>query len=165
MDNYGNYDAVGGGLLAGIGFGAAIFYLAIIVLYIAGFWKIFEKAGKPGWAAIIPIYNTIVIAEIVGKPAWWGVVAALVPCVNIVFTVWLLNLLMKSFGKEVPLWTILTLFFGFVTIPVIGFGSDRYIGPTAAEATGGDSFSNLKRDIGNFKDSIDDSDKTQNPPV
>lgn len=163
MDNYGDFDAVGGGLLTGIGFGGALVYLAIIVLYIAGFWKMFEKAGKPGWAAIVPIYNMIIIAEIVGKPVWWGVVAALVPCVNIIFTVWLLNLLMKSFGKEVPLWTILTLFFGFVTIPVIGFGSDKYIGPTAAEATGGDSFSNLKRDLDNFKDSIDDKDNPQNP--
>lgn len=165
MDNYGNYDAVGGGLLAGIGIAGMLFYLAIIVLYIAGFWKMFEKAGKPGWAAIIPVYNMIIIAEIVGKPIWWGIVAALVPCVNIVFTIWLMNLLMKSFGKEVPLWTILTIFFGFVTIPVIGFGSDKYIGPTAAEATGGDAFGNLKRDLDNFKDSIDDSDNPQNPPA
>ncbi|MEC3881866.1 DUF5684 domain-containing protein [Parapedobacter sp. 10938] len=163
MDNYGNYE--GGGLLAGMGVGAVIFYLAIIVLYIAGMWKIFEKAGKPGWAAIIPIYNMIIIAEIVGKPIWWGIVAALVPCVNIVFSIWLMNLLMKSFGKDVPLWTILTVFFGFVTIPVIGFGSDRYIGPTAAEATGGDSFNNLKRDLDQFKDSIDDKNDPQNPPV
>jgi hypothetical protein len=165
MDNYGNYDAVGGGLFAGIGVGAMIFYLAILVLYIAGFWKIFEKAGKPGWAAIIPIYNMIIIAEIVGKPIWWGIVAALVPCVNIVFSIWLLNLLMKSFGKEVPLWTILTVFFGFVTIPVIGFGDSKYIGPTAAEATGGDSFSNLRSDFDNLKDSFDDKDKPQNPPL
>lgn len=164
MDNYGDYDAVGGGLLAGMGMGAILFYLAIIILYIAGLWKMFEKAGKPGWAAIVPIYNMIIIAEIVGKPIWWGIVAALVPCVNIVFSVWLMNLLMKSFGKEVPLWTILTLFFGFVTIPVIGFGSDRYIGPTAAEATGGDSFSNLKRDLDNFGGPTD-NDNSPNPPA
>ena len=165
MDNYGNYDAVGGGLLAGMGVASMLFYLAILVLYIAGLWKIFEKAGKPGWAAIIPIYNMIIIAEIVGKPIWWGIVASLVPCVNVVFSIWLMNLLMKSFGKEVPLWTILTVFFGFVTIPVIGFGSDRYIGPTAAEATGGDSFSNLKKDLDNLTDSFDDKDKPQDPPV
>lgn len=165
MDNYGDYDAMGGGLFAGIGVGAMIFYLAIIVLYIAGMWKIFEKAGKPGWAAIVPVYNMIIIAEIVGKPIWWGIVAALVPCVNIVFSIWLLNLLMKSFGKEVPLWTVLTVFFGFVTIPVIGFGDAKYIGPTAAEATGGDSFSNLRNDFDNLKDSFDDKDKPQNPPL
>ncbi|GGG77712.1 hypothetical protein GCM10007415_07120 [Parapedobacter pyrenivorans] len=165
MDNYGDYDAMGGGLFAGIGVGAMIFYLAIIVLYIAGFWKMFEKAGKPGWAAIVPVYNMIIIAEIVGKPIWWGIVAALVPCVNIVFSIWLLNLLMKSFGKEVPLWTVLTVFFGFVTIPVIGFGDAKYVGPTAAEATGGDSFSNLRNDFDNLKDSFDDKDKPQNPPL
>ncbi|MEA2043640.1 MAG: DUF5684 domain-containing protein, partial [Bacteroidota bacterium] len=48
-----------------------IIYLAIIVLMIASLWKIFEKAGKPGWASIIPIYNLIVLLEIVGKPVWW----------------------------------------------------------------------------------------------
>ncbi len=164
MDNYGNYDAVSGGLFAGIGVATMIFYLAIVILYIAGFWKMFEKAGKPGWAAIIPIYNMIIIAEIVGKPIWWGVVAALVPCLNIVFSIWLLNLLMKSFGKEVPLWTILTVFFGFVTIPVLGFGDAKYIGPTAAEAIGGDSFNNLRNDFDNLKNPFDDKDKPQQPP-
>lgn len=160
MDDYGNFDPVSGGMFASFGIGM-IFYLAIIVLYIAGLWKIFEKAGKPGWAAIIPIYNMIILAEIVGKPIWWGIVAALVPCVNIVFSIWLLNLLMKSFGKEVPLWTILTVFFGFVTIPMIGFGDARYIGPTAAEATGGNSFDHLKRDLDNFGD----RNNPQNPTV
>lgn len=161
MDNYGSYEGVG----AGIGIGAFLFYLAIYVLAVAGLWKMFEKAGKPGWAAIIPIYNMIVIAEIVGKPAWWGVVAALVPCVNIVFAIWLLNLLMKSFGKEVPLWTILAFLFGIVVFPILGFGDAKYIGPTAAEATGGNSFDNLRKDIDNLKDSIGDQDKPQNPPV
>ncbi|WP_257666527.1 DUF5684 domain-containing protein [Parapedobacter tibetensis] len=162
MDNYGDYDSMNG-LGAGMGIGAVILYLAILILYIAGLWKMFEKAGKPGWAAIIPIYNFIVIAEIVGKPIWWGVVAALVPCVNIVFTIWLLNLLMKSFGKEVPLWTILTVLFGFITIPIIGFGSDKYIGPTAAEATGGNSFDQFKDK--DYKPPFGDQDKPQDPTV
>lgn len=165
MDNYGNYDGVSDGLFAGIGIVGIIFYLAVLVLYFAGLWKMFEKAGKPGWAAIIPIYNMIVIAEIVGKPIWWGVVAALVPCVNIVFAIWLLNLLMKSFGKEVPLWTILAALFGIVVFPILGFGDAKYIGPTAAEATGGNSFNNLKNDFDNLKDSFDDRDNPQNPTV
>lgn len=166
MDNYyDNYDAMGGGFLAGIGIVAAIFYLAVLVLYIAGLWKMFEKAGKPGWAAIIPIYNMIVIAEIVGKPVWWGVVAALVPCVNIIFSIWLLNLLMKSFGKEVPLWTILALFFGVIVFPILGFGDARYIGPTAAEATGGNSFNNLKNDFNNPQDPFGNQDRPQNPTL
>lgn len=163
MDNYGNYGGAGGGLFAGIGIVGIIFYLAIIAVYIAGLWKMFEKAGKPGWAAIIPIYNMIVIAEIVGKPVWWGIVAALVPCVNIVFSIWLINLLMKSFGKDVPLWTILAFLFGPVIFAILGFGDAKYIGPTAAETTGGNSFNNLKGDLDNLKDSFGDQNKPQDP--
>ena len=48
-------------------------YFALIILVIVSMWKIFAKAGKPGWAAIIPIYNIIVLFEIIGKPAWWVV--------------------------------------------------------------------------------------------
>ncbi len=63
----------GGGSIVG-----TIIYLAIIALMLAGMWKVFEKAGKPGWAAIIPIYNLIVLLDIVGKPIWWLVPFALV---------------------------------------------------------------------------------------
>ena len=55
----------------------------IVAAAIAGLWKTFEKAGKPGWAAIVPIYNVIVMLEIVGKPLWW-IVLFLIPLVNLV---------------------------------------------------------------------------------
>ena len=55
----------------GIGAVGMIIYFAVVILVIASFWKVFTKAGKPGWAAIIPIYNIIVLLEIVGKPIWW----------------------------------------------------------------------------------------------
>jgi len=45
--------------------------IAVTVLILAAMWKIFSKAGQPGWAAIIPIYNFIVWCKIVGRPAWW----------------------------------------------------------------------------------------------
>src|SRR6266705_6514306 len=48
-----------------------IFYLAFTILMIAAWWKIFTKAGQPGWACIIPIYNLYVWCKIVGRP-WWG---------------------------------------------------------------------------------------------
>jgi len=132
MENYSNESM-------GIGFGiGGLFYLAIIVIAIAGLWKMFEKAGKPGWAAIVPIYNAIVMAEIVGKPAWWGVLT-IIPCVGIVFGIWLLNLFMKSFGKD-TLYTILALLFPFVIFPMLGFGDAKYIGPVASEAGGRDTF-------------------------
>jgi len=81
--------------------------------------------------------------EIVGKPLWW-IIGFLIPCINIVVVVWVTNLLMKSFGKD-TVYTVLALFFPFVIYPMVGFGSDRYIGPTAAEARGGDSFDQFKQ--------------------
>jgi hypothetical protein len=60
--------------------------LIIWLISVIGMWKIYEKAGKPGWAAIVPIYNIIVLLEIIGKPVWW-LLLFLVPCVNIIFAV------------------------------------------------------------------------------
>lgn len=157
METY-NYDeSMGSGFLAGIGIGGTLIGLAIAVLAIAGLWKMFEKAGKPGWAAIIPIYNVIIMLEIVGKPLWW-VIGIFIPCINIVVIVWVTNLLMKSFGKDV-IYTVLALIFPYIIYPMIGFGSDRYMGPTAAEAQGGDSFNQFK----NYKNPFDGNDKPKDP--
>ncbi|MEA2327062.1 MAG: hypothetical protein QOE68_2021, partial [Thermoanaerobaculia bacterium] len=83
---------------AGLGMGVVICYLAVILLMIIGMWKVFTKAGKPGWAAIIPIYNIIVALEIAGKPLWW-IILMIIPGVN--FIVWLLVCLAIAarFGK------------------------------------------------------------------
>jgi hypothetical protein len=122
------------GAFAAIGVVGSIFYLAIIVLMIAGMWKIFEKAGKPGWAAIIPIYNLIILLEIVGKPTIW-ILWLLIPCVNFVFAIWLYNLVSKSFGKSEG-YTVGLILLPFVFWPLLGFGPDKYLGPSAAEANG-----------------------------
>src|SRR6185437_4476745 len=76
-----------------------VVYLIIIAVVLAGTWKVYTKAGKPGWACLIPIYNIIVLLEIVGKPIWWFLLF-LIPCVNFVFIIWTYNLLSKSFGKS-----------------------------------------------------------------
>jgi len=117
---------------AGIGAGLGFTYLVILILVWAGLWKIFVKAGKPGWAAIIPIYNAIVLIEIIGKPTIW-ILWLLIPCVNIVFSIWALNLLSKSFGKSEG-YTVGLIILPFVFIPLLGFGDAKYLGPSAAEA-------------------------------
>ena len=111
----------------------AIFGLLIMVVMIIAMWKIFTKAGKPGWAILIPIYNIIVMLEIVGKPTWWIIIILLVPIVNIVFLIWMINLLSLSFGKDVG-FTIGILLLGFIFIPILGFGKAEYKGPAAKEA-------------------------------
>ncbi|TCC97641.1 hypothetical protein FBD94_15655 [Pedobacter hiemivivus] len=131
MDYNSEYSAAG----AGIGAGMVIFWLAVMVLVYASLWKVFVKAGKPGWAAIIPIYNLIVMIEIVGKPTIW-VLWMLIPCVNIVFGIWLTNLLSKSFGKTEG-YTVGLLLLPIVFYPMLGFGDAKYLGPSAAEAQNG----------------------------
>lgn len=100
-------------------------YLAFIVFLIAAQWKIFEKAGKPGWACIIPIYNIIVTLEIVKKPTWW-ILMFLVPIANIVFAIMIANALSKAFGKDTG-FTVGLIFLPFVFYPILGFGDAKYV--------------------------------------
>ncbi|GGE69472.1 hypothetical protein EV200_11051 [Pedobacter psychrotolerans] len=123
------------GVAAGIGMGMVILYLAIYALMIIGMWKIFEKAGKPGWAAIVPIYNMIILLEIIGKPMIW-ILWLLIPCTTIIFGIWALNLMNKSFGKTEG-FTVGMIFFPYIFIPILGFGDAKYLGPSAAEAQNG----------------------------
>ena len=108
--------------------------LIIIAITVIGKWKIYEKAGKPGWAALIPVYTWIVTLEIIGKPIWW-VFLFFVPCVNIIFLIWTANLLSKSFGQSEG-FTVGLILLGFIFYPILGFGNYRYLGPSAAEAGG-----------------------------
>ncbi len=107
-------------------FNSFIFWV-VMILVIVALWKIFEKAGKPGWAAIIPIYNIIVLLEIVGKPLWW-IILFLIPFVNIIFGIWVTNLLSKSFGKNEG-FTVGLILLPFIFYPILGFGSAKYEGP------------------------------------
>jgi hypothetical protein len=120
----------GGGIIGAL-FGGAfmIVWLVVLVAVIAGMWKMFEKAGKPGWAAIVPIYNIIVLLEIVGRPLWW-IVLFLIPCVSLVAWIIIAIDVAKAFGKDVGFGIGLALL-GFIFIPILGFGDARYVGPVA----------------------------------
>ncbi|AFD05809.1 DUF5684 domain-containing protein [Solitalea canadensis] len=113
---------------AGIG---SLIYLAILVLVITSMWKVFTKAGKPGWAAIIPIYNIIVLLEITGRPLWW-IVLLIIPLVNIVALIIIMIDLAKSFGKGTGFGVGLA-FLGFVFFPILGFGDAVYQGPNTTD--------------------------------
>jgi hypothetical protein len=104
-----------------------IIYLAVIAFYIYVGWKLYEKAGQPGWACIIPIYSAIVMLRIVGKP-WWWILMFLIPVVNIVFLIWMLNMLSKSFGKDEG-FTVGLVLLGFIFYPILALGDAKYLGP------------------------------------
>lgn len=106
-----------------------LFGLAVLVLIVASLWKIFTKAGKPGWAAIIPFYNMIVLLQIVGRPVWWFVLL-LIPFVNIIFSIIVAHDTSKSFGRGVGT-TLLLVFLPFIGYPILAFGSATYVAPSA----------------------------------
>ena len=107
--------------------GLIIIYVAVLGLVLASMWTIFAKAGKPGWAALIPIYNLIVLLEIVGKP-WWWLLLMVIPLVNVVFAVWTYNLLSKSFGKSEG-FTAGLILLSIIFLPILAFGDAQYQGP------------------------------------
>lgn len=114
---------------AGLSMGVLLVYLAILAFMLVAMWKIFTKAGKPGWAAIIPIYNIIVWLEIVGRPMWW-VALMLIPFVNIVVAVIITNDLAKAFGKTTG-WTFGLILLPIIFYPMLAFGNAKYGGPVA----------------------------------
>src|SRR6478735_258551 len=104
-----------------------ILCLAVAVISIAGTWKAFEKAGQPGWACLIPVYNYYIMLKIGGKPGWW-LLLFLIPLVNVVFAVWTVNMVSKSFGKDEG-FTVGLVLLGFIFWPILGFGDAQYQGP------------------------------------
>jgi uncharacterized membrane protein YhaH (DUF805 family) len=117
----------GGGAIAGCMVG--IIYLAILVAVIAGMWKMFVKAGQPGWACIVPIYNAYIMLKIVGRPGWW-LILLFIPFVSIVVGIIVAVDIAKAFGKGIG-FAIGIILLGFIFIPILGFGDAEYQGPVA----------------------------------
>lgn len=106
----------------------------LIALAITAFmlWKVFTKAGQPGWASIIPIYNGVVLLQIAGKPVWW-IILCIIPIANIVVAIILCIALSEKFGRGTG--TALGLIFlPIIFFPILGFGSAQYQGAGAAPA-------------------------------
>jgi ABC-type sulfate transport system permease subunit len=102
----------------------AICYFAVILLIVISLWKIFVKAGKPGWAAIVPIYNIIVLLEIAGKPLWWFILM-LIPFVNFIVLIIVVIQVAKNFGKGTG-FAIGMIFLPFIFYPMLAFGDAKY---------------------------------------
>ena len=101
-----------------------VVYLALVIVILASLWKTFEKAGQPGWACLIPIYNLVVACQIAGKPGWWCILL-LIPIVNIVIGIMVAHAISRNFGYGVGM-TLLQIFLPFVAFPILGFGDCVY---------------------------------------
>lgn len=112
---------------------SAVITIAIIVFYIYVGWRIFEKADQPGWAAIIPIYNFVVMLRIVGRPVWW-IILFIIPVINLIPIIIIPFDLSKSFGKGTG-FGIGLLLLGFIFGPILALGDAEYQGPSAADGT------------------------------
>lgn len=103
-----------------------IVILVVFALPIAGMWKMFAKAGKPGWGALVPIYNAYLFIKIAGRPGWW-VLLLIVPLINLLVTLVVAIDVSERFGKGtvfgIALWVL-----PYFLIPVLGFGTATYRG-------------------------------------
>ena len=105
--------------------GALIISLIFYVIFSFCLYKIFQKAGREdAWAAFIPIYNTIVMVDIIKKPIWWFIML-LIPFVNIIFGIMMADRLAKFFGKD-TLMTVVLVLFPYIGLPVLAFGDAVY---------------------------------------
>jgi len=107
--------------------------VALTLVVFAGFWKTFEKAGEPGWAGIIPIYNLYVLVRISGN-AWWWFLLFFVPFVNFIATVKISIDVAGKFNKGILFGLGLT-FLSFIFYPILGFGSYQYQDTTSRQDT------------------------------
>jgi len=129
----GNYGDDGG-----VSVGLILLGLAFAAVAIVAMWKVFTKAGKPGWAAVIPVYNSWVWAEIAGKPGWWGLypLVAWIPFLGwgiaIVVSLMIALGVGKNFGKSDAFSVIALWLFSIVGFLILAFGPDKYVGPGAA---------------------------------
>lgn len=124
MEEYQSVDSgAAAGIMAVMGT-FMIFMLIVSVFLIVCYWKIFVKAGRPGWACIVPIYGALVFLEIIGKP-WWWLLLLMIPFVNIIFIILAMHQLSLSFGQGAGMTVLLLLMIGF---PILAFGSAQYTG-------------------------------------
>jgi hypothetical protein len=112
--------------LGGFGVAGAVIGLLMIVMM----WRVFNKGGQPGWASLIPFYNTYVMLKLVGRPGWW-LVPFFIPLVNIVIGIIVMIELAKSFGKGAAFGFFGLVVFSIIGLAILAFGSAQYQGPAA----------------------------------
>jgi uncharacterized membrane protein YhaH (DUF805 family) len=107
--------------------------MAVGVFMLIVGWKIFTKAGQPGWGVIVPFVNVYLMLKIAGRPGWW-LLLFFIPFANIIVSLILAIDLAKSFGQSAAFG--LGLFFlGPIFGAILAFGDARYVGPAAADAS------------------------------
>lgn len=110
---------------------SVLFSLAFTVVVLVGMWKVFVKAGKPGWACIVPFYNTYCLFDMTFGNGWLFLLT-FVPCVNFVMMILVYVKLAKAFGKGGG-FAVGLIFLPFIFFPMLGFGDAQYMGVPNAQ--------------------------------
>jgi len=120
------YEATTASAVSGLSLAIAGVALVIGILTIVAMWRVFTKAGQPGWASIVPFYNAYVLLKIVGRPGWW-LVLLIIPGVNLVFGIIVAIDLARAFGRGAAFGVLALFLFAPVGYCVLGFGEARYL--------------------------------------
>ncbi len=121
---YENYNSYSDASMGAGGIIMMLIWLALVILTIIGWWKIFAKAGQPGWAILIPFYNMWVMIKVAQKPGWW-MIMMFIPLVSFVFVILIYAAICAEFGKGAG-YTLGLLFLPFIFAPMLGFGDATY---------------------------------------
>jgi hypothetical protein len=120
----------------------SVVWLAIVAVLIAAYWRVFAKAGRPGWASLVPIYNVVTLLHITGRSGWW-ILGMFVPLLNLFVVIRLVFELAGAFGRGIG--------FGFgllllspIFVPILGFGGSHYVGRHTATP----GVASLPREVG-----------------
>ena len=111
-----------------------LFFLTIQLIHFLGTWKLYVKAGRKPWEAIIPIYNGIVLMQIINRPKWW-VILLFIPVVNLLMfpVIWIETIRTFGYYKKIDsLLVILTfgLYIFYVNFnPNANYNAERSIKP------------------------------------
>jgi hypothetical protein len=115
--------------LAAMGTLAGIIGLVIGIFFVVCWWKIFTKAGKPGWAILIPFYNLYMMLKVAGKPGWW-LILFFIPLVNFIILILMIVGLAQNFGKGTG-FILGLIFLSIIFIPILAFGDSKYVGASS----------------------------------
>jgi uncharacterized membrane protein YhaH (DUF805 family) len=116
---------------AGMGLFGMLINIAIIVFSIIIMWKVYAKAGQPGWGCLIPFYNIYLLLKMAGKPGWW-LLLFFIPVANIVISIIVMIDIAKNFGKGSG-FGIGLVFLNIIFFAILAFGDAEYQ-PAAIEA-------------------------------
>ncbi|MDP5093711.1 MAG: signal peptidase I [Polaribacter sp.] len=111
-----------------------LFFISIQIIHFLGTWKLYQKAGRKAWEAAIPIYNGIVLMQIIKRPKWW-IILLFIPIINLLMfpVIWIETIRTFGFYKKIDSFLVIAtlglyiFYINYATNPT--FNQDRSLKP------------------------------------